>query len=237
MKKEKTYIYGKIDYDLEGKEAENQLIAEEYKMKLKYGNGKIDKELKEKYEELKNRTKSVSNVRKVLYIQDAYLGRRSASKDLFSFIVVETKDGISLMYNITTGEDHSFDFNREIHIIEGTTKIVTLYKYKENEFQGKLDIGYMESIKLYQYAEFINVYTDNEYNPSYYIEFKDRKGTCFYVDVLFNKLYFRENCYELIVDDAVEIIDLYEYHKGHEVNPKVFKNRLIEFSKIFFEYE
>lgn len=210
MKKEKTYIYGKYN---------------------------VDEKLKERYEDLENRTKNVSNVRKVVYIQDAYLGKSIASRELYSFIVVETKDGISLMYNITTGEDHSFDFNREIHIIEGTTKIVTLYEYKDSCFQGVLDIGYMESIKLYQYAELLNVYTNNEYNGSYYIEFKDRKGTCFYVDVLFNRLYFRENCYELIIDDVVDVVDLYEYGKEHEVNPKVFKNRLVEFSKIFFEYE
>lgn len=237
MIKEETYIYGNADYDQEGIEKENQLVEEEYKMNMKSGKYKMNSRLKKEYEALKSRTKKVGNVRNVVFIKDAYLGRRLMSKELYSFIVVETDKGISLMYNVTTGEDHSFDFNREIHIIKDKTKIIKLYDCNCKDYQDVLDVGYMESITLYKNASLINNYTNKLINKFYYIEFKDRLGHVFYIDFLFNHLYFRKNSYELLEGSKTKKEKLFDYGKHNEVSIKLFKNTLFDIIKLLFEFD
>lgn len=225
MVKEKVYVYGKVDYELEGVERDNQLIEDEYKKRLKFGKDKMPKELVEKYEQLNNRTKLVRDIKKIIFIKDAYLGRRYFSKQFNSFVVVEDKAGICLMYNVTTGEDHSFDFNREIHIIEDVSEIVTLYDYNSNDFQSKMDIGYMNSICLYEDIILKNVYTGISYDKSSYIEFRDKQENVFYVDILLNKLYFRNNCYDLVDKESYEPIVLFEDRRSTEINMWVLNNK------------
>lgn len=220
MKKEKTYIYRKTDYELTGIERNNQLIEEEYKMKIKHG--KVDIELKKQYESLKNRTKKVSDIRKVIFIKDAYLGKRLFSKELYSFIVVETKDGICLLYNITTGEDHSFDFNREIHIIENITNIITLYSYED--IQEDIELGYMDCITMYKNIILRNVYTAKDYVKSSYIEFKDNLNHVFYIDIFNNKIYLKNNCYDLIDKEKCKKVILYSERKNNNVDVAIFTN-------------
>lgn len=220
MKKEKTYIYRKTDYELTGIERNNQLIEEEYKMKIKHG--KVDIELKKQYESLKNRTKKVSDIRKVIFIKDAYLGKRLFSKELYSFIVVETKDGICLLYNVTTGEDHSFDFNREIHIIENITNIITLYS--DDVIQEDIELGYMDCITMYKNIILRNVYTAKDYVKSSYIEFKDKLNHVFYIDIFNNKIYLKNNCYDLIDKEKCKKVILYSERKNNNVDVAIFSN-------------
>lgn len=223
MKKEKVYIYGRVNYDLGGLEEINQLIETEYKMSLKYRGGKVDPDLKAKYETLKYRTKKVENIRNIYFIKDAYFCRRASSRELYSFLVFDNGDNTCLVYNITTGEDHSFEFNKIIYLITGKTEIVQLYDYNDKDYQDTMNIGYMESITIYENAKLVNSYSNKLVKESCYIEFKDRLGNVFYVDYLSNRLFFKKDSYVLLGDEQSEKKVLFEFHKSGNVDVDVLK--------------
>lgn len=128
-----------------------------------------------------------------------------------------------MVYNITTGEDHSFEFNKIIYLITGKTEIVQLYDYNDKDYQDTMNIGYMESITIYENAKLVNSYSNKLVKESCYIEFKDRLGNVFYVDYLSNRLFFKKDSYVLVSDEQSEKKVLFEFHKSCNVDVDVFK--------------
>ena len=147
----------------------DQLIKSAYINQLKYCNGNVDPKLKEKYEQLEKRTKRLDKITNISIVENAILERRSFSKEYNTFLIVEDKKGVCLMYNLTSGEDHSFDRDKSLMIVDGRTKFHQLYSYNKKDIVDNLDIGYMDEIKLYKNSVLTNIVSNVPLNNSDFI--------------------------------------------------------------------
>ncbi len=228
------------DKDKEVSQEEYNLIVEtSYRNICKYGRKKdIPKILQERYDNLKYRTMKIHKIRRILFITNAFLNRRSFMPTFDTFLVFEEENdnskcfGPRLVYNITSTEDNSFDFDKSLGLIQDESKIITLYQNENNDFQENIDFGYMNKIIYCKNAKLININTNTVINKSDYLEFSDVLGNCFYLDCINNKLYKRYNCfkleknkeeiiYERRVQHDFDISKLYKYDKK--------KNKLVDY--------
>lgn len=166
----------------------DQLIENTYINQLKYkGIKNIDKRLIEAKEKLKNRTKKIYTIKNIYLLENSILNRRLNSNKLENFIVVEDYKNKNLIYNITTYEDNSFDFNNTLAIIKDKTKITKLYSNNIID-NNILNITYMNTIKKYitnkiEYLEFI----DN-HNNTINIDITNNK----YIDKIYKTMFTKE---------------------------------------------
>ena len=215
----------------------DQLIEGAYISQLKYCNGNVDPKLKEKYEQLEKRTKRLDKITNISIVENAILERRSFSKEYNTFLIVEDKKGVCLMYNLTSGEDHSFDHDKSLMMVDGRTKFHQLYSYNKKDIVDALDIGYMDEIKLYKNSVLTNIVSNVPLNNSDFIEFNDKLGNKIYLDLLFNNIYCRQNCYSLIKNNNTKIINIFKFHNETNFKPKQLKKFIFSFLKLFYEFE
>ena len=189
--------------DKEVSQEEYNLIVEtSYHNMLKCGRGKdIPKILQERYDNLKYRTMKIHKISRILFITNAFLNRRSFMPTFDTFLVFEEENdnskcfGPRLVYNITSTEDNSFDFDKSLGLVQDKSKMITLYQNKDEDYQEDIDFGYMNKIVYCKNTKLIN--TNTIINKSDYLEFSDVLGNCFYLDCINNKLYKRYNCFKL----------------------------------------
>ena len=215
----------------------DQLIKSAYINQLKYCNGNVDSKLIKKYEQLEKRTKRLDKITNIYIVENAILERRSFSKEYNTFLIVEDKKGVCLMYNLTSGEDHSFDRDKSLMIVDGRTKFHQLYSYNKKDIVDTLDIGYMDEIKLYKNSVLTNIVSNVPLNNSDFIEFNDKLGNKIYLDLLFNNIYCRQNCYSLIKNNNTKIINIFKFHNKTNFKPKQLKKFIFSFLKLFYEFE
>ena len=214
------------DKDKEVSQEEYNLLVEtSYRNICKYGRKKdIPKILQERYDNLKYRTMKIHKIRRILFITNAFLNRRSFMPTFDTFLVFEEENdnskcfGPRLVYNITSTEDNSFDFDKSLGLVQDESNIITIYQNENKDFQEDIDFGYMNKIIYCKNAKLINVNTNIIINKSDYLEFSDVLGNYFYLDCINNKLYKRYNCFKL-EKNKEEII----YEKGVKHNFDISK--------------
>lgn len=205
IEKEGFMKFEKEDKNMEiSQEEYNQIIENTYHNFLKQkGKENIPKILQEKYNKLKFRTMKIHKISKIFFITDAFLNRRSFMSTYDIFLVFEEENdnsksfGSRLVYNITTTEDNSFDFDKSLGIVNNKSKFITIYQNESNDFQEDIDFGYMKKIIYYKNAKLINIYTNEVIEHSDFLEFSDVLDNYFYLDCINNKLYKRYNCFKL----------------------------------------
>lgn len=145
---------------------------------------------------LKNKVDMIMDVG---YIEKSKLGSKLNDEEYNSLIVIEDKGGARLVYNLSTGEDLSFEKNLQIAIFEGVTKFLTFYKYEKEDFNTKIEVGKINNIKLYKQCILKNTYSNVSISCSDFLEFNydDKK---IIVDYVNNKLYINDNV-EIIEED------------------------------------
>ena len=209
----------------------NQLIETVYYNCLKFGKiKKIPKLLEEKFSDLKYRTMKIHIISKILIITNSFLNRRCANPKCDTFLVFEEENDCSncfgqrLVYNITSTEDNSFDFNKSLGTIKNKSKVIIIYQNKNKDFQEDIDFGYIKKIIYCKKSILINILTNETIAKSDFLEFSDVLGKYFYLDCINNKLYKRYNCYKLEknkeeivfeknVQHSFNISKLYKYSK------------------------
>lgn len=213
------HFYERSKNEEVSQEEYDELIRQAYISQLKYkGLAGINPILKEKFEKLEFRTKRIKNIRKIYLVMNARFYRRRKSA-IDSFIVVENEKNIIMLYDLTTGEDFSFEFVKKIEMNDNT-KIVQLYDYK-NDYQVNLDISYMDNISFYKEAILINSFNDFEVSKSDFLVFNDRCKNKIILDLKNNKIYMRQNNYKLVSINKTKKV--YEFHKSKRIED-IFKH-------------
>ena len=211
----------------EEEDKDKNVSQEKYNLivETSYGRKKdIPKILQERFDNLEYRTMKIHKIRRILFITNAFLNRRSFIPTFDTFLVFEEeKDnskcfGPRLVYNITSTEDNSFDFDKSLGLVQDESNIVTIYQNENKDFQEDIDFGYMKKIVYCKNAKLINIYTNDVIEKSDFLEFSDVLGTCFYLGCINNKLYKRYNCFKL-EKNKEEII----YEKGVKHNFDIAK--------------
>lgn len=81
-----------------------------------------------------------------------------------------------------------------------------------------------------------NKLTNEEIDSSDYIEFKDLNNNTFYIDILFNIIYKRNNIYIKNNNKSKELLLFKENIKLNYTN-KIFTNKKFNIMKLFFNFE
>lgn len=205
IEKEDFMKFEEEDKDMEiSQEEYNQIIENTYHSFLKQkGKENIPKILQEKYNKLKYRTMKIHKISKIFFITNAFLNRRSFMPTYDIFLVFEEENdnsksfGSRLVYNITTTEDNSFDFDKSLGIVNDKSQFITIYQNENDDFQEDIDFGYMKKIIYCKKSILINILTNETIAKSDFLEFSDVLDNYFYLDCINNKLYKRYNCFKL----------------------------------------
>lgn len=173
----------------------NEMVEVAYKNSLKYGkHDGINKCLEKRVENLQYRTKNINTIKNISILKNVKNERSAKITDL---LVVEDKNGIVLLYDITHNVDYSFDYRKNISVFKGKTKMETFYIFNDEDYQESIKFGYAKSIKLYKNVKLINKHSNELIIVSEFLEFEDVLLNKFFVDVKNNKIYIRDNAYEL----------------------------------------
>ena len=178
----------------------------------------------------------IKNIESIDILTNVCMDNDVYKKEFYTYLVIEMKDN-RLIYNITHDKDYSFNKNKNIAFIQGISEIHNLYKQEKTQYQSELEFYELESIKLYKNSKIKNNFNDLESSYSTdLIEFKDIKNNKFYISPPTNKIYIRDNLYEISkkYNQKIDII----YEKGLNINLdfNMFKNKRMDFLKLFFEF-
>lgn len=134
---------------------------------------------------LKNK---VNNIMNVFLLENAKLDSKKYEEEYNSFLVIEDIGGAKLVYNLTTGEDHSFD-DIQIAVFVDITKILTFYEYDSQDYNDTFELGKIDNIKIYKSSYLYNKFNNMEVSHADYLvlDFKEKKIIIDYVN---NHLYF-----------------------------------------------
>lgn len=222
------------------KEEYDMIIHETYINNLRYGNGKVNSILKERFEQLKYRTKLVHNIKTIALVESAKLMRRYIFGSNDNFLIIEDERGLCLLYNLTDGEDNSFDFNKKLVFDENKTKIMYLYNENKDDYQEKIDIGYMDNIILYKSVKLVNIISNSQIILSDILVLSDRIGNKIYVDIINNHIYIRQKNYEIKKEAYTKEITIYTFNKKSDIKitGKIFtKLNIINILNNFIKYD
>ena len=178
----------------------------------------------------------LNKISSIHYIENAKVDSRRNNSNFNSFIVIEDVNGEKLVYNITTGEDHSFDKSMNLALYIGYTKILTFYENDGQSYNNKIEVGKINNINIYKSSSLKNIYTNEIISNSDYLVFNynDKK---IIVDYINNKLYINNNT-EIISKDKNNI-NIFKINKeGKSIYKYLMKRiRFLKFINIFFEVQ
>lgn len=178
----------------------------------------------------------IKNIKSIDILTNVCMKEDIYKKEFYTYLVIEMKDNC-LIYNITHGKDYSFKKNKSIAFIKGITEVHNLYKQEEIQYQSEIEFYELESIKLYKNTRLVNKHNNQDYTyKTDIIEFKDIKNNKFYISAPSNKIYLRENMYEVEQKNIKNIYTIYEKGLNKNIDFKIFKNKRIDFLKLFFEF-
>ena len=182
----------------------------------------------------KNIIKQIKNI-SVLF--NVCLNKDVKKKKFFTFITIETDDNI-LIYDCSNGIDYSNIDEKNVAIIQELSKIYTLYSHEEDDYQSEIEFGPLDTIKIYKNAKLENLYSGLKSNfKRDIIEFKDIYDNKLFISHHLNEIDMRNNSYKISDEYAKEPITIFEKNKSININPKIFKNKLFDLSKLFFDYK
>lgn len=157
-----------------------------------------------------------------------------------NFLIIEDERGLCLLYNLIDGEDNSFDFNKKLVFDENKTKIMYLYNENKDDYQEKIDIGYMDNIILYKSVKLVNIISNSQIILSDILVLSDRIGNKIYVDIINNHIYIRQNNYDIKKEAYTKEITIYTFNKKSDIKitGKIFtKLNIINILNNFIKYD
>lgn len=215
-----------------------KIILSSYRNNLKYNKGNINKKLEERYKKLDNILRPLKIITHVLYFKNAKLESRSNSNEYNDFLIVKVKDEIELLLNVTTGEDLSINYqDNNLKVIDKVTKVKELYTFNPDNYQDDLEIGKIESVILYKNVDIQNSINNTTISLTDIIEIKDIKGTVFYIDILFNNIYKRNNIFNIKKYRNSKIYIMFKNRINNDFNIKLFNNIKLKMINMFYDIE
>lgn len=209
-----------------------KLIYFAYKHSAMVGNANRNLKLKERFDNLQYSVRSVKNITGIYFIKNAKMYARSASENYDDFIVVEVNKQQEIIVSTSSGEDISYKDCSSLTTYKGITKVKTLYEFNDNDIQYDLDICLMKNITLYKNAELHNSFNNKLISKSDFIELEDYNGNKFYLDIIYNHIYKRENNYNLVILDNTTKHFIFQDRVDIKFNDALFKNVKLKMANI-----
>lgn len=186
----------------------------------------VNEKLKEWFNNIKYINKKINKVTKLSFI-----------KNIMSYgntLILDVNQMPRIILDITNGIDMSNNDNLQITKTNNTKEKV-LYTCNDSD-EENIDICNIKSVTLYKNVDIYNKLTDEEIDSSDYIEFKDLNNNTFYIDILFNIIYKRNNIYIKNNNKSKELLLFKENIKLNYTN-KIFTNKKFNIMKLFFNFE
>lgn len=215
------------------KEIENdkicKLIYHAYKNNVKYNKGNVNEKLKEWFNNIKYINKKINKVTKLSFIKNIM-----SYGNTIDVLILDVNQMPYIILDITNGIDMSNNDNLQITKTNNTKEKV-LYTCNNND-EETIDICNIKSVTLHKNVDIYNKLTNEEIDSSDYIEFKDLNNNTFYIDILFNIIYKRNNIYIKNNNKSKELLLFKENIKLNYTN-KIFTNKKFNIMKLFFNFE
>lgn len=215
------------------KEVENdklcKLIYHAYKNNVKYNQDNVNEKLKEWFNNIKYINKKINKVTKLSFIKNIM-----SYSNTIDVLILDVNQMPYIILDITNGIDMSNNDNLQITKTNNTKEKV-LYTCNDSD-EENIDICNIKSVTLYKNVDIYNKLTDEEIDSSDYIEFKDLNNNTFYIDILFNIIYKRNNIYIKNNNKSKELLLFKENIKLNYTN-KIFTNKKFNIMKLFFNFE
>ncbi len=215
------------------KEVENdklcKLIYHAYKNNVKYNKGNVNEKLKEWFNNIKYINKKINKVTKLSFIKNI-----TSYGNTIDVLILDVNQMPRIILDITNGIDMSNNDNLQITKTNNTKEKV-LYTCNDSD-EENIDICNIKSVTLHKNVDIYNRLTDEEIDSSDYIEFKDLNNNTFYIDILFNIIYKRNNIYIKNNNKSKELLLFKENIKLNYTN-KIFTNKKFNIMKLFFNFE
>ena len=117
-----------------------------------------------------------------------------------------------------------------------------MYLYNENkdDYQEKIDIGYMDNIILYKSVKLVNIISNSQIILSDILVLSDRIGNKIYVDIINNHIYIRQKNYEIKKEAYTKEITIYTFNKKSDIKitGKIFtKLNILNILNNFIKYD
>jgi len=215
------------------KEVENdklcKLIYHAYKNNVKFNKGNVNEKLKEWFNNIKYINKKINKVTKLSFIKNIM-----SYGNTIDVLILDVNQMPYIILDITNGIDMSNNDNLQITKTNNTKeKVLYTCNYSDEE---NIDICNIKSVTLHKNVDIYNKLTDEEIDSSDYIEFKDLNNNTFYIDILFNIIYKRNNIYIKNNNKSKELLLFKENIKLNYTN-KIFTNKKFNIMKLFFNFE
>ena len=215
------------------KEVENdklcKLIYHAYKNNVKYNKGNVNEELKEWFNNIKYINKKINKVTKLSFIKNIM-----SYGNTIDVLILDVNQMPYIILDITNGIDMSNNDNLQITKTNNTKEKV-LYTCNDSD-EENIDICNIKSVTLHKNVDIYNKLTNEEIDSSDYVEFKDLNNNTFYIDILFNIIYKRNNIYIKNNNKSKELLLFKENIKLNYTN-KIFTNKKFNIMKLFFNFE
>lgn len=215
------------------KEVENdklcKLIYHAYKNNVKYNKGNVNEKLKEWFNNIKYINKKINKVTKLSFIKNI-----TSYGNTIDVLILDVNQVPYIILDITNGIDMSNNDNLQITKTNNTKEKI-LYACNDID-EENIDICNIKSVTLHKNVDIYNKLTNEEIDSSDYIEFKDLNNNTFYIDILFNIIYKRNNIYIKNNNKSKELLLFKENIKLNYTN-KIFTNKKFNIMKLFFNFE
>lgn len=215
------------------KEVENdklcKLIYHAYKNNVKYNKGNVNEKLKEWFNNIKYINKKINKVTKLSFIKNIM-----SYGNTIDVLILDVNQVPYIILDITNGIDMSNNDNLQITKTNNTKEKV-LYTCNDSD-EENIDICNIKSVTLHKNVDIYNKLTNEEIDSSDHIEFKDLNNNTFYIDILFNIIYKRNNIYIKNKNKSKELLLFKENIKLNYTN-KIFTNKKFNIMKLFFNFE
>lgn len=215
------------------KEVENdklcKLIYHAYKNNVKYNKGNVNEKIKEWFNNIKYINKKINKVTKLSFIKNI-----TSYGNTIDVLILDVNQMPRIILDITNGIDMSNNDNLQITKTNNTKEKI-LYTCNDSD-EENIDICNIKSVTLHKNVDIYNKLTNEEIDSSDYIEFKDLNNNTFYIDILFNIIYKRNNIYIKNNNKSKELLLFKENIKLNYTN-KIFTNKKFNIMKLFFNFE
>ena len=165
--------------------------------------------------------RNMNHVEEVAFLSNVCLNKDVKKKEFYNFLVINTEDDI-FIYDLSNGIDYSNYKDKQIAFIKEMSDVNVLYEVKDNHYQEELEIGPMDTIKIYKKAKIVNLFNNEKTDSKKgIIEFKDIYDNKIFLSYYTNEIYMRNNHYDIDSYKGKPLI-LFENGKRHKVSIKEF---------------
>lgn len=152
-----------------------------------------------------------------------FYGHVSLDGDWSQILTVEVDDKIALALDLSYGLIINRD-NLIKKIKKAKCNKKTLYTYNKEDYQTDISLTGMYMVILHRKTNLVNTMKDTELKCSDYLEFIDKMGNTFFVDIIANRLYKRLNLYGVKHNDKSVRIKVFEEFETIKISPRYFNN-------------